>query len=288
MTSSCPLKHPLLVVSLATLSLTARPRRAAAEDASATASATETAAAATTEPAPRYPRAVIARPLTLPRQLAMLGADATANHDVGTMGAAPVLGYGITDELEVQLSYACATRPFELDGSMNVDVGYALLRGAAGGKLEAVARVRGGYSLVEEAATPLLIGVHVQYNVTDTLAIVSGVPGSQQLRISLAKDAAMQTPIDISLPIGVGYQATGQLYFQLDTKLVQLDLGDSANVVIGADATPVTLTAIYNVLPALDVQAAIGSDLSNAPDDSLTFLIGARYYAGKAGKAEKQ
>jgi hypothetical protein len=29
------------------------------------------------------------------------------------------------------------------------------------------------------------------------------------------------------------------------------------------------------------VQAAVGTDLSNAPGDSLTFLVGARYYAGQ-------
>ena len=48
-----------------------------------------------------------------------------------------------------------------------------------------------------------------------------------------------------------------------------------------ADATPVLLTAVYNVIPALDVQAAIGTDLTNSPGDALSFLVGARYYAGQ-------
>jgi len=38
---------------------------------------------------------------------------------------------------------------------------------------------------------------------------------------------------------------------------------------------------VYNVLPALDVQAAVATDLSNAPGDNLSLLLGARYYAGK-------
>jgi hypothetical protein len=243
----------------------------------ATAASTGDAAA----PAPRYPRAVIARPLTLPAGLAMVGADATANHDFSAMGGAPIFGYGFTDEIEIQIPYAFATKDFEPKGTINVDIGYMLLRGAAGGKLEAIARVRGGYNLLDEVATPLQLGVHVQYNVTDTFAVISGVPGSQQLRISLEDDPAMTRPVDFSLPIGVGYQANPEVYLQLDTKLLQLDLSDSANVVIGADATPVALTVLYNALPALDVQAVLSTDLSNSPGDALSFLVGARYYAGK-------
>ena len=73
---------------------------------------------------------------------------------------------------------------------------------------------------------------------------------------------------------------TADSHMQVDTKLAQFDLHDSANAFIGADMTPVSLTAVYNVINALDVQAAIGTDLTNSPGDSLSFLVGARYYAG--------
>lgn len=242
----------------------------------------DTGAAAVEEPpAPRFPRSVIARPLTLPSGLAMLGADATANHDFSAMGAAPILGYGITDKLEVQVPYSFATRELEARGSVGVDVGYVIVRGALDGKLEAIARVRGGYNTLDSVATPLMLGVHAQYNVTPKIAIISGVPGTQQIRISLADDADMAKPADISLPLGIGVQPTDELYLQLDTKLVQLNLSDSANAVIGKDMTPVALTVVYNVINALDVQAALGTDLTNSPGDSLSFLVGARYYAGQ-------
>jgi hypothetical protein len=233
------------------------------------------------EPAPRYPRAVIARPLTLPSGVAMLGADATANRDFSAMGGAPIVGYGFTDDFEVQIPYAFATRDFEARGSVAADAGYKLLRGAAGGKLEVIARVRGGYDTLDSVATPLLAGVHVQYNLTDTLAVISGYAGTQQIRVSLSEDADMKKPIDISLPIALGFQATPELYLQLDTKLAQVDLHDSVNALIGMDATPVALTVVYNIINALDVQAAIATDLTNSPGDSLSFLVGARYYAGR-------
>jgi hypothetical protein len=247
------------------------------------AATTSAAAAEPAAPAERFPRAVIARPLTLPEGLAMLGADLTANNDLGAMGGAPIVGYGITDDLEVQVPYSFATREFEAKGSLNVDVGYKLLRGAAGGKLEAIARVRGGYNLLTETANPVMLGVHVQYNVTDTLAVISGFPSTQQLSIAVSDGGVMDgpRPIDLSLPIGVGYQATPLLYFQLDTKLARFNLSDSANAFLFADTTPAALTAVYNVMGALDVQAAIATDLSNAPGDALSFLVGARYYAGK-------
>lgn len=251
-------------------------------DATAPAITTDTGAMTVEDaPAARYPRSVIARPLTLPSGLAMLGADATANHDFSAMGGAPIVGYGFTDDFEVQVPYSFSTKDFEAKGSVAVDAGYKLLRGAVDGKLEAIARVRAGYSALDEVATPLMLGVHVQYNFTPTVALISGYAGTQQLRISLADDATMAKPVDFGLPIAVGYQPTPELYLQVDTKLATINIHDSANSLIGKDTTPAALTVVYNVIDALDVQAALGTDLSNAPGDALTFLVGARYYAGK-------
>jgi len=231
-------------------------------------------------PAPRYPRSVIARPLTLPSQLFMFGFDAGANSDFSAMTGAPIIGYGITDELEVQVPYVFATRDFEARGSIGLDVGYAFLRGALDGKLEAIARIRGGYNTLDGVATPLMLGVHVQYNILPWLCVMSGMPGTQQIRISLAKDADNMRPMDISLPVAIGVQPLETLYVQLDTKLFQIGLHESEHLLIGRDITPVALTVVWNALAPLDLQAAIGTDLSNEPGDSMTFLLGARYYAG--------
>ncbi len=301
MTSSNPPRIAIKLLSFSTLALIAwcatpaaadgKPTVATATDAAAPPdpgdprAGASTVATATSEPAApavRYPRAVIERPLTLPAGVAMLGADLTANNDMTAMGGAPIIGYGITDDLEVQVPYAFATREFEAKGSLNVDVGYKLLRGALDGKLEVIARARTGYNFLTKAANPLMVGVHVQYNLTDKLAVISGFPSTQQLSIALSDGGVMGAPrpIDLSLPLSIGDQATPLLYFQLDTRLARLGLRSSSNAFIGADTSPVALTAVYNVLHALDVQASIGTDLSNSPGDALSFLVGARYYAG--------
>ncbi|CAN5923404.1 hypothetical protein BH11MYX3_BH11MYX3_35840 [soil metagenome] len=286
MTSSRRFGHPFAVPPLLAMMLFAMP--AAADDnmiATTIEPASSDAEVGATlppeAPAPRYPRAVIARPLTLPAGLLAIGADAGANHDFSAMTGAPIAGYGITDKLEVQVPYAFATHDFEARGTIAADLGYVIVRGAVDGKLEAIARVRTGYDTLASDPLPLSLGVHVQYNITPTVALISGAPGTQPLRFALAKTAADTRPIDISLPFGIGVQPAPTFYLQLDTKLAQLSLHDSDTVLIGRDVAPFSLTAVWNAIPALDLQAAVGTDLMNAPGDALTFLIGARYYAGE-------
>lgn len=284
MTSSSRSFHPFAVPPLLATLLIAAPARAdtlLATIEASTADAKIETAATPEAPAARYPRAVIARPLTFPQGLLSVGADAGGNHDFSAMTGAPIAGYGITDKLEVQVPYAFATRDFEARGTVGLDVGYAVIRGALDGKLEAVARVRTGYDTLAVDPMPLQLGLHTQYNVTPWLALVSGVPGAQQLRVSLAENADGLRPIDLAFPIGVGIQAAETIFFQVDTRVAQVNLKDSENVLFGKDALPALLTVVWNALPALDVQAAIGTDFKNAPGDALTFLIGARYYAGE-------
>ena len=232
-------------------------------------------------PRSRYPRAALARLLTLPSGVAAFGIDETANKDFSAMGSSAIVAYGFTDAFEVQVPYGFSTKEFDAKGSVAVDAGYMLVRGVVDGKLEAVARVRGGYNAHDEVATPVMAGVHLQYSLTPDIGLISGYAGTQQLRISVAEDAAMTKPIDFSLPFAVGYQATPVLYLQVDTKLATINIHDSANTLIGKDTTPAALTVVYNVINAVDVQAALATDLSNSPGDALSFLVGARYYAGK-------
>lgn len=197
------------------------------------------------------------------------------------MYAAPIAGYGFTDTAELQVGYAFATNSFEAKGTLAADIGYAVIRGALDGKLEAVVRARAGYDVLGSAATPVMVGLHVQYNVMPWLALISGTPGNQQIAISPADNADDEKPAFLMLPVALGVQASKLLYLQLDTRLGRVGFHDSAHAIIGRDETPLALTVVYNVLNELDIQAAIGADVSaDAVGDSFSLLVGLRYYGG--------
>jgi hypothetical protein len=224
----------------------------------------------------RWPRAVIARPLTLPKGLAQVGAAIKANNDFSTIGLLLNAGYGVSDDIEVRLNYLFTLKEFEAKGLLNFGAGYKVLRGAAGGKLEVIARADTGYNLFLEGLAPLALGAQVQYNISDKLAVLS--PGGQ-LSIALEETAGIR-PMALVLPVGVGYQVTPEAYVQVDTTIASIELADSPTTVIFSDTTPVSFTAIYNAKPNIDAFATISTDLSNEPGDALTFLVGANYFLG--------
>jgi hypothetical protein len=278
-----------LQLLLTALAVTAFSGQAAAQDppdpVDPAAPVVEEAAAPTT----RYPRAVIDRPLTLPQGIAALGVDFAADHDFGIIGATAVAAYGLSNDFEALLAYGLTLEPGEAKGPLALDLGYKLLRGALGGKFEMIARARGTYNFLSEVAD-VKIGLHAQYNATPKLAFISGVPGTEHLKITLATPEVLPgveapKPIDFTMPFGIGFQATPEFYLQLDTALFTVDSSDSASTVIFDDVTPLSLTAVYNVMPALDVQALIGFTNLTPPEgveaaDTLNFLLGFRYYAG--------
>lgn len=231
----------------------------------------------------RWPRQVIARPLTLPKGLINVGANIPFTQKFEVIGLGLNFGYGISDDLEVRASYGLTLKEFEAKGTLGFGAGYKVLRGAAGGKLELIARADTGYNLVAEGLAPLNLGVQVQYNISDKLAVVSPQAG---LRIALEEVVVPPAtdgfrPIDLVLPVGVGYQATPELYAQIDTTIANIEVSDSATTFIFADYIPLTASVVYNLQPALDITASFGfTDLKNNAGDNITAAIGAQYYIG--------
>lgn len=233
----------------------------------------------------KWPRSVILRPLTLPAGVFMVGAD-VVNFTSSFFDPALIrvlVGYGITDDIELAFAhYAFPTSDIG-QGAIAAGLGFKLARGAMGGKLEAIARAEIGYDLAasvdlttgdtEGAVSPLGLGVHVRYLVNDKIALYT--PGNQ-LTIGLDPNF-----IALNIPIGVGFQATPELFVALETNIATIDIKDSATAVIFSDTTPLQLTATYNAMPALDVLVGVATDLTNEPGDTLAILIGARYYGGK-------
>lgn len=262
----------------------------------------------------RWPRSVIARPLTLPKGIWAVGGDLlNRTSDFFDPAILRLSGaYGIDDKLE--LGFASYTFPLSGDsagkGFIDVDVGYAVARGAAGGKLEVVARGQVGYGVFEVPSgtgeteayglTPLAIGAQVRYLVTEKISLTTGspsapifpmgasIPGLGGTVPQLAIGLQDGTPVVLRLPVGVGFQATPELYLQLDTNLTNIVISEgdymAESTFIFSDSTPLNLTATYNAMPALDVIGGLSFD-ATPPEgvdfgDTMVLLLGARYYGG--------
>lgn len=242
----------------------------------------------------RWPENVFDRPLTLPKAVLLVGPDllvskiltvtATSSSSSTVESAYLTAGYGITDDLEVNTltpTYGFTLHPNgSAKGPLDIGVGYKILRGAAGGKLEVIARAVGGYDLNAEAARPIRIGVQVQYNLTPKVAVLTHDVGLGNLGLVIAT-AGDPKPIGLTVPVGIGVKATPALWVEADASVIpNLKLKDGATVTIG-DLTPLFVTGVYNVMDRhLDLIGYAGfGDLQNA-GDTVFFGIGARYYAG--------
>jgi hypothetical protein len=245
-----------------------------------------TALAQPAEPAPsRYPRDIISRVLTYPKGMVVAGVDvATATSNFFDPAGLRVLaGYGITDDFELNFAHYSFSTDDAGKGSIDAGLGYKLLRGAAGGKLEVIARAQTGYSLLAEDLNPLLLGVHAQYNITPTIAVITAPPGTGHVSIGLGD----VNSIAVNLPVSFAVQPTPTFYVQLDTNFATLAINDDAgdSTYFGADVTPIFAAAYLNVIPAADVFAGVGSTNLTPPDgvdvgDTFYVLAGARYYGG--------
>jgi hypothetical protein len=255
------------------------------------------AAAAPAEATPRYPSAMFDRPLTLPSGLMTAGPDVTVSKSISvdpTTGMtssstanalALTAGYGITDALEINTltpTYGLGIAPSSSGkGPIDVGVGYALLRGALGGKFEMIGRAVVGYDLGASALRPIRIGVHFQYNLTSRIGLISHDIGFGNLGLSVAVDGKVK-PSYLTVPLGIAYQATPTLWIEADTALAtSVKLSDSANVSI-RDVTPVFCTALFNTLGGrLDLLGYVGAADAQHAGDTFAVGVGARYYVGK-------
>jgi hypothetical protein len=243
----------------------------------------ETAPAATTDGAtigataidtgePAWPQEIIMRPLTLPKGSWAAGTDLAAHKSFDIVGDALVVGYGITDELEVGVSYGFALRDFEAKGDVALDAGYAVFRGD---EIELIARASFGYSLLGEDLLPIGLGVQGQY--THDSGKFAVVMPADHLSIGIAGDMA---PIDFQLPIGVGFQATPNIYAEVTTVLFNLGLSNSANAFFGADVVPVEAGVFFSPNNTMDIGVGVSTDVKNDPGDNLFLFAGFRYYGG--------
>jgi hypothetical protein len=215
----------------------------------------------------RWPREIVARPRTLPKDAFAGLADLDIQHSSVTVnGAAEGLttiglrlggSYGITDALELGLAYELyphtPDRGVVFPGPLDLRAAYRVY---AQGKLSAAAQVRIDHDF-DRKTSDVYAGAYVHYRVTPALAIYS--PGEQLVAAVQRADrgtVAAIKPASFHLPVGLGYQLDGKLYLYGEIELAKLNINADANAFLFADYVPLRLGGFYSVSHQLDVGLA--------------------------------
>lgn len=205
-------------------------------------------------------------------------------------------GYAATDDLTAGLQYAFIANPFEIQGPLDIFVNYQLIHEL--GKMSVAANLDLTFDLcaskAPDMAMPMQLncvssktirtGLGAKYLLDSKMMVFTGSPigpgtFGRHLKIGLDSD----TPIDLDVPVGFGYQASRQLFgfaqinlatFHFNPKMMQ----DTAEFFIDTQAR-FDLGALYSVDKNLDVGGIIGDDLKSI-GDAISMVAFARYYGG--------
>ena len=205
------------------------------------------------------------------------GASASSTAEGLQLGAA----YGVSDKLTAGIDYSFTLHPGEIKGPLRL---YGSFSAVHTDKLTAAL----GGGVVIDFSDPttetIFLGALARYNIMPKLAIFTGTPTSapgpsgQHLQIGLNSGA----PITLDIPVGVGLQATPQLWAYVDTTVAHISISNSANAFLFSDFIPLEVGGLFAVSKQLDVGAHLQFfDLKGSASD-LAFGVSAVYYmAGK-------
>lgn len=227
----------------------------------------------------RWSQRYIDRPRTLPKGLIEAGgyldfdrfATVDAQGDSSSTTTTRLFAaaaYGVSDQLEVRLSYGLALDEFEAKGPFSVGVGFGLKEG------QLAVAVAGDfvYDLLGEVGE-IGVGARARYKVKPNLAIYT----QRQLVVTVVSDYDLK-PANLRLPVGVGFQLSDQLYLFGETELAVLDLKDSESLTLFADYIPVTAGAVFSLSSKLEVGGLLYTDLKNDAFDTMLIEAFARVY----------
>jgi hypothetical protein len=265
-----------------------------------------------TAPAPTttdgdFPLAINDRPLTLPTgkfeihggiPFATSSSTDAMGHSTSSTSELLAVGatYGVAPKIEVGADYALRINPdASAKGFLDFHAGFMALHS---GKLDV--SFLGGISLLFQDGVDatgmsttttfasLQIGAAVRYQLAPKISIFTGNPGTPnglpgflsfvfppvgyQLSIGINNSG----PTYLALPVGVGLQATPNVYAFAATNIATIKIANASNSVIFSDAIPLAVGGFYS-MPKLDVGVQFSDDLKNAGDLYILQLV-ARYY----------
>jgi hypothetical protein len=223
--------------------------------------------------------------------------DATGMSTSSTSeGLALGVAYGVNAKAEVGLDYTLGLSPGKLEGPATLHGAYSL----AHGKLDfaaAAAIAIDFYDTVDpttmatssQTAASLQLGAWARYHATPTLSIFTGLPGTPNTSASLSRLAfalpvlSYQVQIGLSgggttaitLPIGLGYQASPKLYTFASVNLANIRIANTSNAFLFKDYIPIAIGGFYS-FDTFSVGASFADDLEQG-FGYLRFELTARY-----------
>jgi len=223
--------------------------------------------------------------------------DATGMSTSSTStGLALGVAYGVNDKAEIGLDYTLGISPGAVKGPITLHGAYAL----KAGKLDFAGAAALAFDFADTLNTTTMmttsttyasleLGAWVRYHATPTVTLFSGLPAlpnatssvtklafplpvlPYQLQIGLGGGA----PIALTLPAGLGYQASAKLYTFASLDLANIRIANTSNAFLFKDFIPLAIGGFYQ-LDTLSVGATFADDLKQG-FGYLRFELVARY-----------
>lgn len=223
------------------------------------------------------------RARTNPKSVITIGAELPTLLSFDIIGLSVFGRYGVSDQLEVGLSYNVLLDPSsDFKGPFLIGARYNALSAA---DMDLTIGANIGYDINGESITPLtLTGVFDKLlmdrklNAYGALSLPIGIEDPQAIAAFLSAGAWYQASgtAKSALAVGVNIPLAG---------LALKDAGDST--FIGADFFAINVGAFWSNR-VIDVGVMIGTDLKNEPGDSITATLSVGYNMGGTGPGAVQ
>lgn len=252
-----------------------------------------------TAPSGAWTSEINARPLVLdPGKLEVHGdvpifaISAAGSDGMSTTDTFEALGvgatYGVAPKIEAGLDYTFPLNPNgSISGVLGLRAAYAALHTD---KMDLAISAALDFDFRGDTEVALELGGWFRYRLTPTVSLFTGNPGlpyqlgflgalgnisSNQLVLGFNNSQALA----LALPVGVGLQATHQIYAFAALNIADIYFANGPKTVdfLFADFIPIELGAFYSMSSQLDLGITFSDDLEHA-GDFFAFTLGARYF----------
>jgi hypothetical protein len=196
--------------------------------------------------------------------------------------------YGVMPKLEAGIDYAIPLNPNGgIAGALGLRAAYAALHSD---KMDLAISASLDFDFRSSTEAALELGAWFRYRINPTISLFTGNPGlPYQLAFlgALGNISANQLvlgfnngqAVALALPVGVGIQATHQIYAFAALNIADIYFANGPKTVdfLFADFIPLEIGAFYSLNSTLDLGITFSDDLEHA-GDFFAFSLGARYF----------